>query len=91
MGAASSVRSGEEIANSIARIHPSFPDYVDPKVARVYSVYSKKEVLSKILSNEAGQDSFMRFLQSECNYKDNLGSKVSEITHRVLHPHNQLY
>ena len=78
MGAASSVRSGEEIANSIARIHPTYPDYVDPKVARVYSVYSKKEGLSKIFSNECGQDSFMRFLDAECNYKNNLASKVSE-------------
>lgn len=85
MGAAASVRAGEEIANSIARIHPMFPEYIDPKVKKMYNDYSKTEGLAKIFSNEAGQESFMRFLQSECNYKHKMALSVSNpIDHETL-------
>lgn len=79
MGAAASVTAGQEIANSIARIHPMFPEIRDPKVQSMFMHYSKKDGLQNIFSNEAGQDSFIRFMQSECGSKHQLGSGVSSL------------
>lgn len=62
MGGAASVKAGEDIANTIARAHPMFPEVNDPKVTSMFMNYTKKEGLKRIFCAEPGQERFSKIL-----------------------------
>ena len=65
MGAAASVRAGEEIANSIARVHPTISEKKRPRFTRFFRHYSRKTALGSIFPNDFCQEAYNRRLPFE--------------------------
>jgi hypothetical protein len=65
MGGAASVKAGEDIANTIARAHPMFPEVNDPKVTNMFMNYTKKEGLKRIFCAEPGQERLSKILSHD--------------------------
>lgn len=77
MGAAASVRAGEEIANSIARIHPTVCEKKRPSFTKFFRHYSRKLALGSIFPNDFCQEAHNRHLPFE-RLKKRVTSSVSD-------------
>jgi hypothetical protein len=74
MGGAASVKAGEDIANTIARAHPMFPEMNDSKVTSMF--YTKKEGRKRIFCPERGQQCFTKFTGNDLRSHVSLCSRI---------------
>lgn len=74
MGAAASVRAGEEIASSVARIHPTLCEKKAPTFTKFFRHYSRKGATGSVFPND--HEAYKQFLPFE-RLKQPMTSSVS--------------
>ena len=74
MGAAASVRAGEEIASSIARTHPTLCEKKNPTFTKFFRHYSRKGAMGSVFPND--NEAYKKFLPFE-RLKQPITSSVS--------------
>jgi hypothetical protein len=88
MGGAASVKAGEDIANTIARAHPMFPQMNDPKVTSMF--YTKKEGRKRIFCPEAGPQCCTKFTGNDLRSHVSLAYVIFSSFSLVLLAHSHL-